>query len=498
MENIITFKNITKKFPGVIAVNDVSFSINRGEIHAIVGENGAGKSTLIHILAGLYKQNSGEIIYDGEVINFNNPLMAKKAGFATVFQEIKLCPSLTVTENIFLGQELRSSFGKVKWNDMKIKVKSLLNSFDIDLNVNSLVKNLTAAQNQVIEIVRAISINAKVLIMDEPTSSLTINEVNKLFETLEILKERGVTILFISHRLEEIFKISDRISVLRDGTYLGTFKTKEVDTNKIISLIVGRELEKEIYGREDFNFKISGSKALEVKSLSSGELVKNISFELYEGEILGFYGLQGSGRTELLETIFGLRKKDSGEIIISGRKININNPAKAIENGIALIPEERRIKGLFDNMNILENMTILHSKRITWGGFLQSGKMNRIAKEFIKKLDIKLVSIKQMIKSLSGGNQQKVIIAKWLSKSPKILLMDEPTRGIDVGTKAEIFNILKDLRKKEKKSILFVSSELSVIIAECDRVLIMSKGKIKGEVRGKNINREKILKYAFM
>lgn len=498
MENIITFKNITKKFPGVIAVNDVSFSINRGEIHAIVGENGAGKSTLIHILAGLYKQNSGEIIYDGEVINFNNPLMAKKAGFATVFQEIKLCPSLTVTENIFLGQELRSSFGKVKWNDMKIKVKSLLNSFDIDLNVNSLVKNLTAAQNQVIEIVRAISINAKVLIMDEPTSSLTINEVNKLFETLEILKERGVTILFISHRLEEIFKISDRISVLRDGTYLGTFKTKEVDTNKIISLIVGRELEKEIYGREDFNFKISGSKALEVKSLSSGELVKNISFELYEGEILGFYGLQGSGRTELLETIFGLRKKDSGEIIISGRKININNPAKAIENGIALIPEERRIKGLFDNMNILENMTILHSKRITWGGFLQSGKMNRIAKEFIKKLDIKLVSIKQMIKSLSGGNQQKVIIAKWLSKSPKILLMDEPTRGIDVGTKAEIFNILKDLRKKEKKSILFVSSELSEIIAECDRVLIMSKGKIKGEVRGKNINREKILKYAFM
>lgn len=496
-ENIIEFKNIQKVFPGVIALNDVSLSIKKAEIHTIAGENGAGKSTLMKILAGLYHPEGGEVIFKGEAVTIPNPLAAINMGIATVYQELKLCENLSVVENIYLGREIKKRNGSVDWKTMHRKAKSLLDIFETGINTKSIVKKLAVAQMQIVEIAKAINLDADVLILDEPTSSLTINETEVLFGNLKKFKDNGVTIIFISHRLEEVFEITDRISVLRDGQYLGTFEAENISPKEVVTLIAGKELTKEYEQHQSDEECGCPEVALGVKNLSRGKFFRDISFQLHEGEILGFYGLQGAGRTELMETIFGMYRPDGGEIILRGEEIEIESPTDAIKKGFVLIPEDRRRSGIFSNMDVKDNVAIIHNKEITGLTFLQNPKINKLANEYVRKLSIKVSGIMQMIRNLSGGNQQKVVISRCLSTDPSILLMDEPTRGIDVGAKAEIFRILRKLKNEERRAIIVVSSELQEVVAECDRVIVMCAGRISGVLSGKEITKENVLQHAF-
>ena len=497
MIEIIQFKNIRREFPGVIALDNVSFSIRKGEIHAIVGENGAGKTTLMHILSGIYKQDSGEVLYKGNPIVISSPQIARQLGIATVYQELKLCPNLNVAENIYLGREERTKSGRICWKKMHTESKKFLGLLEADISTRTQVKNLPIAEMQIVEIAKAMSLNAEVLILDEPTSSLTINETEVLLRNLKRLKDSGVTIIFICHRLEEVFQISERISVLRDGKYLGTFETGKITPKAVVALIAGKDLHQELTQQETRKAISKVKVALEVKNLTRGKYFKNVNFKLFQGELLGFYGLQGSGRTELMETIFGLYKQDAGEVFKLGKRITIRNPVDAIKNGFALVTEDRRRTGLFDNMDVKDNVSIVHKKHITFLSFLVKGKIVQMTKQFTKMLDVKYTSIAQKVIKLSGGNQQKVIISRWLSTNPQILLMDEPTRGIDVSAKAEIYKILRNLKANEDKSIIMVSSELPEVVAECDRVIVMHNGRIVGEFEGENITKERILHYAF-
>lgn len=497
MENLIEFNNITKKFPGVIALDNVNLSVRKGEIHTIAGENGAGKSTLMKLLAGLYPPDSGEIFFKGKRVSIPHPLTAINMGIATVYQELKLCENMNVVENIYLGRELRSRWGRIDWKTMQVKAQELLDSFGVAINPRRLVKKLTVAHMQIVEIAKAINLHADLLILDEPTSSLTIKETEILFSNLRKLKENGVTIIFISHRLEEVFEITDRISVLRDGKYLGTFEAENISPREVVTLIAGKEFIKEFEENLSDEECACPEVVLEVKGLSRGKYFKDISFQLHEGEILGIYGLQGAGRTELVETIFGLYKADYGNTYIRGKKVEIESPADAIRKGFVLIPEDRRRAGLFSNMDVKDNMAVIHKKMISRLSFLQNAKMVNLAAEYIRKLSIKVSNLSQLVRNLSGGNQQKVIISRCLSTNPSILLMDEPTRGIDVGAKAEIYKILKNLRNEEKKAIIIVSSELQEVVAECDRVVVMCSGRISGILQGDEITKEKILQHAF-
>lgn len=496
MENIIEFNNISKKFPGVIALDCVNFSIRKGEIHALVGANGAGKSTLMNILAGVLHPDRGEIIYKGRPTILSNPMFSRQIGISTVYQELKLCDNLSVVENIYLGREKKSKFGRIYWKSMTNESKSLLDSLGVSINPKSIVRNLTVAQRQIVEIARAISSKTDILILDEPTSSLTMNEIKLLFENLNKLKSKGVSIIFVSHRLEEVFEISDRISVLRDGRYLGTYEKNKISEKNIVSLIAGKKLYNELIKRE-VDYTLKDNTVLEVRNLSRSKYYNNISFKLLEKETLGLYGLQGSGRTEMIETIFGLYKPDCGDIYLFGKKIKLRGTSDAIKKGLALVPEDRRRSGLFENMSVKDNMALIIIKILSILSFISNSRILKISDIFTKKLEIKMTSLNQKVKNLSGGNQQKVIIARWLAANPKILLMDEPTRGVDVGAKAEIYKILRDLKEKENKSIIIISSELPEVIAECDRVLVMRNGRIAGEVKGEDINEEKILKLAF-
>jgi len=492
--NIIEFKDITVTFPGVLAVNNVNFSIKKGEIHAIVGENGAGKSTLMNILGGEVHPSMGTIIYKGKNTVIPNPLYSLENGISIVFQELKLCPTLNVMENIYLGREKKNKIGMVNLAEMSLKAKEHLLSLGLNINIKAKVDDLTIGQQQLVEIAKAISLHSDVLILDEPTSSLTYNETERLFSILNVLKNNGVTIIFISHRLEEVFRLSDRISVLRDGKYLGTFETKNISIEKIVNLIAGKELAEELskIQKEEIQRK---NVALEVKNLSRGSLFKNISLKLFEGEILGIYGLQGAGRTELIETIFGMAKPTGGEIYISGKKVRINNVRKALNYGLSMVPEDRRKTGLFSNMDVKENICLALTEKLNILGLIVNRRMIKISNNAVKKLAIKVTGITQPVKNLSGGNQQKVIIARWLARFPKILLVDELTRGIDVGAKAEIYRILRNLQS-EGISVLMVSSEISEIIAESNRVLVMRNGEIRAELIGENITKENILSYA--
>ena len=496
-EDIIVFENIDKRFPGVLALDDVSMSIRKGEIHTVAGENGAGKSTLMKILAGLYPPDGGNVFFKGESVEIPNPLAAIEMGIATVYQELMLCENMSVVENIYLGEELRTKGGRIDWKRMHREAKKLLDTFGVDIDTKEIVKKLTVAQMQIVEIAKAISLQSDVLILDEPTSSLTITETETLFKNLRKFKEMGVTIIFISHRLEEVFEITDRISVLRDGKYLGTFEAKNITPKEVVTLIAGKELTKEFEEKKTEEDIAGAEVALEVKNISRGKYFKDISFQLHNGEILGFYGLQGAGRTELMETIFGLYPPDEGEIYVNGERMTIESPSDAIKKGFVLIPEDRRREGLFSNMDVKDNIAVIHNKGITRFSFLQNSRMVSIANDYVRRLSIKLSGISQMVRQLSGGNQQKVIISRCLSTQPSILLMDEPTRGIDVGAKAEIFKILKKLKNDENKAIIVISSELQEVVAECDRVIVMCSGRISGVLKGDEITKENVLQHAF-
>jgi ribose transport system ATP-binding protein len=496
VEDILVFRGISKSFPGVRALDDVSFSIRRGEIHTVAGENGAGKSTLMKILSGWYPPNAGEIFYKGTAVTIAEPEAALSLGISTVYQELMLCENLSVVENIYLGREPRAR-GGMDWKRMHRDAGALLDSFGVRISTKALVRSLPIAQRQIVEIAKAINMKTEVLILDEPTSSLTVNETRVLFENLRKFRARGMTVIFISHRLDEVFEITDRISVLRDGKYLGTYGARETTPKAVISLIAGKELLKEIDGAEAGRTAGTSSVALEVRGLSRGKLFRDVSFTLHEGELLGFYGLQGAGRTELMQTLFAMYRPDEGEISLDGRRLRLRSPRDAIQNGFAFVPEDRRREGLFVNMDVKDNMAVIHDHDITFLSFVQSRRIAAIAREYVDRLAIKVTGLFQRMTNLSGGNQQKVIIGRSLSTGPRILIMDEPTRGIDVGAKAEIYKILRRLKSEETKAIIMVSSELEEVVAECDRVIVMFQGRISGEAAGADLTKERILHLAF-
>jgi ABC-type sugar transport system ATPase subunit len=496
-ENIVMeLRGITKTFPGVKSLDNVNFTLYRGEVHALVGENGAGKSTLMKIMAGIYKPESGEIYYKGKLTNWASPLEAKKNGISVIHQELQLAPNLTVAENVLMGTDLpKNRFGIVNWEEINKRAKELLVSIGSDLDPKQIVSQLSVSQQQIVEIARALSIKADIIIMDEPSATLTDKEIMKLFTLINLLKSRGIAVVYVSHRMEEIFQISDRCTVLRDGQWIATLNTKNITEQELVKLMVGRDVS-HIFnkGRPKYERKIEVP-LLETEKLSDGGILKDGTINVYPGEIVGISGLVGSGRSELLRAIFGASKVLGGEIKINGQKVSIKSPVDAINHGIALIPESRKEQGLFLQLGVGENISVLKLNKMARLGFIKRGEKRELEKEYIKKLTVKTSSIENQIANLSGGNQQKAIIARWLTIKPKILLLDEPTRGIDVGAKTEIYDIIKKLAS-QGIGVIVVSSDLPEILSISNRVFVMCEGKIVAELQENDINQETIMMYA--
>jgi ABC-type sugar transport system, ATPase component len=484
-------KNIKKSFGATQALKKIDFDLKEGEVHGLLGENGAGKSTLIKILGGIHQPDEGTIEINDNKIKIENVQKAQENGIGIIHQEIVLVPYLTIAQNIFLGREITNKMGMENKQLMRQEAEKMLSSFGLDYDVDEKVGNLTIAQQQMIEIIKAISFNVKILIMDEPTSSLSDEEVEKLFKIIKILQRKNVGIIYISHRMEELFKITDRITVIRDGEYIETKITKETDTDSLVALMVGRKLEK-YYIRE---YCEEGEEVLKVENLTKKGVFENINFEVKKGMILGFAGLVGAGRSEVMMSIFGGIPYDTGNIYIFGEKKSIKNCEQAIDNRIAYVPEDRKKQGLTLIKSIGYNITLASLKHITQGIFVNEYKRKNIIDKYIKELSIKTSSAETAAENLSGGNQQKVVIAKWLSTNPELLILDEPTRGIDVGAKAEIYTIINKLAK-EGIAIIIVSSELPELINMCNEVCIMRNGKIVKKLSQKNLTQENIMKYA--
>ncbi|OQA54631.1 MAG: Galactose/methyl galactoside import ATP-binding protein MglA [Candidatus Atribacteria bacterium ADurb.Bin276] len=487
--------NVTKVFPGVIALNNVSFDIKKGEIHAIIGENGAGKSTLMNILSGVYYPDEGHIEFEGNVIKFRDPRHAQHTGIAMIHQELSLSRYMSVAENIYQGRMLTKSFGFIDRKKMISECRKYLTTLGVDnIDPRVLVKYLSVSQMQLIEIAKAVSLNAKLLIMDEPTSSLTTGEITLLLKIMKSLKNEGVSILFITHKLEEVLEIADRITVLRDGSYIDTLQKDDATLEKMVSLMVGRNFEKKAH-REFIQDYSDREVILEVQNLSSSDRVKNVSFKLYKGEVLGLTGLVGSGRTELLQSIFGMEKMASGEVLINGKEVKINHPADAIKLGLGMIAEDRKEQGMLLKLSVQDNMTIVHLKKLSSAlQFINKKRSKEISNKYVNLLSIKTPSLKQISKNLSGGNQQKTIIARWLMNQPKILFMDEPTHGIDVGAKAEIYKLIDELSKMGV-SVILLSSELPEVLALCDRIMVMHHGQLKGILHHQEADQVKIMSF---
>lgn len=494
-EVMLQMKNIEKHFPGVHALKQCQFDLRRGEVHALIGENGAGKSTLMKILTGVYSKDDGQIIYNGEEIDIKTPKEAQTLGISIIHQELNLMPHLTAAQNIFIGREPKV-LGGLYVNDAKQNraAEGLFNLLNLDLNPKTRVGAVTVAKQQMIEIAKALSFNSKVLIMDEPTAALTATEIEELFKIIEGLRSQGVGIVYISHRMEELFRISDRITVMRDGEYIATKNTAETGMDEIISLMVGRT----IYEPPKEESHVKGNDVvLEVKDLNAGNMVKDVSFKLRRGEILGFSGLMGAGRTETARVIFGADKYKSGEIFINGKQVRITSPEDAVTHGIGYLSEDRKQYGLALNMNIEDNTALANYKKFNKVGIVTDKEISKVAKEYVEMLKTKTPSTKQRVGNLSGGNQQKVVIAKWLCRDCDILIFDEPTRGIDVGAKSEIYKLLTDLAE-QGKSIIMISSELPEILRLSDRVVVMCEGRITKTLDIKDADQETIMKYATM
>lgn len=488
---ILEMLGISKTFPGVKALDKVNLRAYEGEVMALLGENGAGKSTLMKILSGVYQRDEGEIKIEGQNVEINNIKDAQRLGISIIHQELSLLTNLSIFENLFLGCEISDGL-KLNKKEMIKKSEELLRKFDLNISPKTIVKELTVGEMQMVEIIKAVSKDARIIIMDEPTTALTEVETQKLFKIIEHLKSQDVAVIYISHRMEEIFKICDRVTVLRDGTFIGEEYIKNVTRDDLISMMVGRKLE------EQFPYvEVKPGKAiLEVRNLRWNDKIKDVSFELKAGEILGIAGLMGSGRTEVAKLIFGEYKKTGGEVYIDDKKVDINSPKDAINCGIAYLSEDRKKEGLILKLSVLENMTISNLNK--YENVIKRIDRNKElddCKEYTKKLHIKTSSPYQLVKNLSGGNQQKVIIAKWLLNSPKVLIIDEPTKGIDVGAKKEIYEILNEL-KMQGKGVIMISSDMEEILGVSDRIMVMHEGKITGEILRKEANQEKIMKYA--
>jgi ribose transport system ATP-binding protein len=483
---ILSISNITKKFPpSVVALSDVSLDIYRGEVHAIVGENGAGKSTLMKVIAGVHKPTSGTINYEGNDVVLSNPIIAKKMGILLIHQELSLVEEMTVAENIFIGEYPTKMHGLVDYKLLYKKADEIIKKLKCNFSSKDKVSYLSIAQKQMVEISRALVMKPKVIIFDEPTASLTDTEKFVLMDLINTLKTEGVAIVYISHRMDEIFTLSDRISVLRDGEHRKTVNTQDTDIDEVIQLMIGRELNLDHIERNNKYDKT----VIELKNLTQKNVFKDISLSVKQGEILGMYGLIGAGRTEVAEAIFGIRKIDSGEIYINDQLADINSSEKAVKNGIALVPEDRKEQGLVLEMSCKENLTLSILQTIGNFGFLNHDLEKTLMLEYKDLLSIKMADINDKISTLSGGNQQKIIIGKWLVTNPKLLILDEPTRGIDIGSKAEIHNLIRKLAN-EGYAILVISSEMPEVISLSDRVLVLRDGRISGEFSGRDITEE--------
>lgn len=487
-KNILEIRHISKEFPGVKALDDVSIDIIEGHIHAIVGENGAGKSTLIKILAGIYTKYEGELWIQGEKKVFESPQKAKENGISVVHQELKLSEPLSIAENIFLGKPIKTRLGLINWSAMNKKAQELIDGLNVKLDVTRTVDTLTVAQKQIVEICKSIVAECKILIMDEPSATLTSKELDILFGIIDKLKKSGVTIIYISHRMEEVFSLSDELSVLRDGKHIGTLKTKDVDKASLVNMMVGRAVNIE-YPKSGVS---PGEPILKVEKLTKKGVFENISFELRKGEILGIAGLVGSGRTELIRGLLGIDRIDSGTIYLYGKKVVYRNFKEAIKDGFGLIPEDRKQQGSTQIFSIKSNICMTDLKKISNKGILNNNKENSYAEEYVKKLRIAAPTIETEVQYLSGGNQQKVVLAKWLYRDSEILIMDEPTRGIDVGAKREIYDLICQL-VRQGKTIIVISSELPEVLGISDRILVLYEGRLTGELSAEEATQEKIM-----
>ncbi|MEM1485840.1 sugar ABC transporter ATP-binding protein [Oscillospiraceae bacterium PP1C4] len=488
---ILEMRNIEKRFSGVYALKGVNLVLEKGEVHALLGENGAGKSTLIKVLGGIHASDGGEIYIDGQKAQIDGITDAQAKGISIIHQEIVLVPHISVAENIFLGREPLNKFGLKDTAAMNQKAQEMVSQLGLDIDVTKEVFYLTIAHQQLVEIVKAVSFDSKIIVMDEPTSSLTEHEVEQLFKIIRNLKAKGVGVIYISHKLNELFEITDKITVMRDGEYVDTKITKETDMNELIALMVGREL-KEYYVRSEHQL---GDTALEAKNLARNRVFEDISFHVSKGEIVGFAGLVGAGRSEIMKAVFGIDPIDSGVICLEGKQVAIKNVQNAMANGIAFIPEDRKKEGLILKNTVAFNMTLTVLKDFIKFAFVNKKKKSSIIDQYIKSFSIKTPSTDQLVSNLSGGNQQKVVLAKWLATKPKVLILDEPTRGVDVGAKSEIYAII-DRLANEGMAVIIISSELPEIVNMCDRVYVMAQGRINGELRREEFSQEKIMYYA--
>ncbi|KIL40393.1 D-ribose transporter ATP-binding protein [Gordoniibacillus kamchatkensis] len=485
-------RHISKAFHGVHALKGVHFEVRRGEVHALMGENGAGKSTLMRILTGLVQPDEGDIVFYGRPLPIDSPQTALRHGIAMIHQELNPIPEMTIAENIFLGRE--PEYGKTGFVNKPLlfrQTAELLDEFRLKLDPRTKVKQLSVAQKQMLEIVKAVSYNARLLIMDEPTSALSEEEVQTLFHTIEKLKQRGVPIVYISHRLEEIFKIADRVTVLRDGEYISTTRIEALSKDELITMMVGRPLSN-IFPKEAAKI---GKPILEVENLSRSNVFSDIQFNVRSGEILGIAGLMGAGRSEVMRAIFGIDRFDAGEIRVDGIPAHIRKPADAIRLGIALVTEDRKELGLVLCRSVKENMTLASLNALSNGLFINRLSEIAACSKMTGDITVKMSGLDQTVQSLSGGNQQKVVLAKWLMRKPKVLILDEPTRGIDVGAKAEIYRLMSDLAR-DGMAIIMISSELPEIMGMSDRILVMGEGRIKGEFMRGQVTQEEILECA--
>ncbi|RYG92841.1 sugar ABC transporter ATP-binding protein [Loktanella sp. IMCC34160] len=484
----LRLEGIVKTFPGVRALDGVSFTVMPGEVHALMGENGAGKSTLMKVLGGIYDPDEGQIFIAEQPAVMTSPIEAKAKGVVFIHQELSLADELSVAENIFLGELPRKSLGRVDWGKLYADTDAILKTLNVGFNAKTRVGDLSIANQQMVEIARALTVDPRAVIFDEPTASLTDAEKVVLFEVISDLQSRGVGVIYISHRMEEIFKITDRISVLRDGQYRGTLNTAETNEEEVTQLMIGRKLD---LSRNEATHEM-GEVALEVRNLSCGDLFHDVSFTVRRGEVLGFYGLVGAGRTEIAETLFGLRDPSAGQILLDGEEVRITSPQDAIRRGISLVPEDRKGQGLILGMNCRDNMTLPQVDDMTAGPFVSDGAEVAIFDQYRDKLDIRTPGWRQLVGNLSGGNQQKIVIGKWLSMHPEVLIVDEPTRGIDVGSKSEIHNLIRDLAS-QGYAVIVISSEMPEVLHVSDRIVAMFSGRVMREFTAEEVTEDSLI-----
>ena len=490
-EVILRMQNIRKTFPGVVALDNVNLDVRSGTVHSLMGENGAGKSTLMKCLIGMYTPDEGTVELAGDIVRFKDTKDGLEHGISMIHQELSPVPEMMVAENIWLGREPRGRLGLLSPSAMFRKTRELFDEWKIDIDPRARMKDLTVSKQQMVEIAKAISYDAKIIIMDEPTSAIPEREVAHLHGMIKRLTDFGVAIIYITHKMDEVFRISDDITVFRDGKHVGSYPAKELDRDKLIKLMVGRELT-DLFPKEEAEI---GDVVLSVQGLNRGTVVKDVSFELRRGEILGLAGLMGAGRTEVLETIFGIEKADSGEVVLNGKTLRIKQPSDAIRAGMALLTEDRKLNGIMGVLSVRDNITAAALPRYSPHGFLHVGEMRKDSEDQREKLRIKTPSLGQLIKNLSGGNQQKALISRWLLTVPDVLMIDEPTRGIDVGAKSEIHRLMSMLAQ-EGKAIIMVSSELPEVLGMSDRILVMHEGRISGELSREEANQESVMHLA--